>query len=96
MLSSTWIVLLEALKYFEHHNANSGTPKTYGMHPDFTNPIVLRCLEVASSEGRSKHQLYALDHLNFVSIFSKELNVSPQNDSFFFFPIVLRIKILTS
>ena len=61
VLSPTQIILFVASKYFDHHKTNSSTPKKSGMHPHFTNPIALRCLEDISSTGMSEYRLYSLD-----------------------------------
>lgn len=62
----------------------------------FTNPIIQRCLEATSSTRRSEYPLYASDQLNHLWFFAKELNVSMQNDSLFFFPAIFQIQMLLS
>ena len=83
VLSRTRIILLVVSKCFEHHKNNFGTLKNSGMHSTFTNPIILRCLEDVSFAGRSEYQLCALDQWIDLSVFTKELNVSPRNGFFF-------------
>ena len=77
VLSPTWITLLVVLKCFENHKTNSTKLKTFGMHSTFTKLIALRCLEQISYKGKYEYQLYALDQWNYLSILTKELNVSP-------------------